>query len=335
MAYGAQGATDPYAADYTEMERRLALRQQAQNRQALESLASQGALTGGARQAREQEVNAGIGELWHSGAQAIESRRFAANEAERQRGWQTGERTGAQEWQTGEGAAQRGWQTGERVGTQEWGTGERLGGEAFTTGERIGSEAAASAMSLQEANQNLTALGAQFGYNQALQTQAESAAVNLQHEVDAGRMTQLEAEQAWQGVQNDLMRTQELTVQGNQITSNQWIATLGATSAMDLQNNGNAFAQAQAEQARQWGIDDRPWELGMWTNDAQLQMLVSGYNFNDDGESGGVPWFVTKGTTGTPGGPPDTSGGGSSPQLVWYLGRRLPIDVARKMGYTG
>jgi len=303
MAYGAQGATDPYAADYTEMERRLALRQQAQNRQALESLASQGALTGGARQAREQEVNAGIGELWHSGAQAIESRRFAANEAETQRTWQTGERTGAEaataSLQQNQIEAQEAMQNNQ-ITQDQWSQLNANEQEQLMAGTNA---RYASNLSAQEAGQTLTQMGAGFGYNQQLQAQAEAAAAAAQQagftqdqwsQLTANQQQTLmqQSDQAQQILMQAGLFGQQTAMQGTDIANQQWLAQFGQAGAMDLQNNANAFSQAQADQARQWGIDDRPWEQQQWLQDAQLQITVSGYHWNDDGESGGAPWFV-------------------------------------------
>lgn len=105
---------------HTELNRRLAKKKQADIRGAHASLASQGALYGGARQEREAEVGRDINETWHQGAQAIEDRAEAARQAQLGRDWQTGERVGTQGWQTGERVDTQGWQTGEREGSQTW-----------------------------------------------------------------------------------------------------------------------------------------------------------------------------------------------------------------------
>lgn len=59
------------------------------------------------------------------------------DEAERNRGWQTGERTDTQAWQSGENLANRNWQTGERVDTQGWQTGEREASQGWQSGENV------------------------------------------------------------------------------------------------------------------------------------------------------------------------------------------------------
>lgn len=356
MAYGAQqGANDSYAADYTEMERRLALREQAQKRQALESLAAQGALTGGARQAREQEVSAGIGELWHSGAQAIESRRFAAGEAEKQRGWQTGERTGSEaataSLQQNQIEATEAMQQNQ-ISQDQWSqlTADEQEKLMAATNARNASDLSkqeagqTSALSSQESGQTLTQMGAGFGYSQTLQTQAEQARSALQAQVDAGQMTLQEAENQWQGVQADLNRQQELTTQGIAIVQEQWMAQFGQEGALALQEHQQVFEDAMADLARKWEIDDRPWDQQLWLEDAQLQMTVAGWNWNDDDLSGGVPAWIAGLETpegvaptalaGTQGVSAGSTAGGTS-QLVWYLGRQMPIEEARQWGYTG
>lgn len=131
------------------------------------------------------------------------------DEAERQRGWQSGERRDTQEYQTGEREATQGWQTGERVATQGWQTGERVGSQNFQQGERVASQGYQTGE--REATQSW-----QTGENRA----QWSAQAQQQRDQNVWQSTENRAQwdaqlqqqmgqNAWQEHQNELNRIQE------------------------------------------------------------------------------------------------------------------------------
>jgi hypothetical protein len=292
----AYSAEDYHKQEYTELDRRMAKKKQSQQRQADELLASTGGgLFGGQRGQMHRQVQQDVDEQWRATAQAIEARRFAAEEADRQRGWQTGERTGSEQHQTGMQQGLFGQQTALQEG-------------------QFGQQTAMSQLGHQ---QTLGQMGAGFGYQQQLQGQAEQAKMELQRLVDSGQMTQLEAQQAYQAWESTGQWGHEAGMQGAQLGYNQWQQTgqwsadaglaemdiaqqqwsamFGQAGAMQLQNSTQAFEQFMASQGRDWELADRDWHNQMWLMDAQLQMAISGYDWDADGPGGGPPYWMFAG----------------------------------------
>ncbi len=134
------------------------------------------------------------------------------DEAERNRGWQTGEREATQGWQTGERVATQGWQTGEREATQGWQTGEREAGQVYQTGERRDTQGWQT--SEREATQ-----GWQTGENraqwaaQAEQQQNQNSWQSSENRAQwDAQLQQQMGQNAWQEHQNELNRIHETTI---------------------------------------------------------------------------------------------------------------------------
>ena len=271
---------------YEDAETRLSTRlgriRREQEQRKREELAAQGAGYGGRRTAAMGQIEREISTLQMQGTEALERNRMAMEESQRGRTWQTGERTGSEAHQMGFQKAGFAGQAG-------------LAEQAF--GHDIGR------------------MGVGFGYQTQLQGQAEKAKMQLQMLVQSGQMTVLEAEQAWQGIQADLARQQETGMQATAIVQEQWTAQFGQDAAMKLQGAAQAFEQFLVQQGRDWELDDREWNSLMWMMDAQLQMLVAGYDWNDDGYIGGAPnWVFEEGEFGpgyAPGEGPMYSGAGA------------------------
>lgn len=315
---------ESYSREYTELDRKLAARKRAAQYEADEELASRGAGQGGARGAAYRGVEQDIGELWHQGAQAIESRRFAAEEAGRQRGWATGERVGSEAHQTNlQGmAAQAAQELQELVNTgqmdlqtanNEWqaiqnelGRGHELDVQGLV-GEQAMEQLEFSGQ------QELATLEAQFGYSTELQSQAELAAYELQQLVQSGQMTMQEAQNEWQSIQNTLQQEHETSQQGAQIAQEQWAAQFGLEAAQDLQNDTQAFEEMMAFLNHDWELESRTWQEAMWGLDAQLQLTLGGWDWNDDGYPGGAPEWVWGGENaeGSPENTPSNTQGAS------------------------
>ena len=263
---------DEYSdARYRELNRQLAKRERSTKRKARESLAGRGALHSGMTSATEREIEGGIGEEFTRGARDIEDRRWRAEQDEIARKWQTGERVGGEQHQTGMQTALFGQQTSERIGTQEWASGES------------------------EAERNV---------RMELQKMADDERYRLQQLVQSGAMELQDAEQEWQAFENGLNRTlewqstsgqwgHEAGMQETGIVQEQWAAEFGAESAMALQDDTQSFEHFMARIGRDWELADRPWQEQMFLMDAQLQMLVAGYDWLTDEYGGGTPsWMV-------------------------------------------
>jgi len=168
-------------------------------------------------------------------------------------------------WRGEQDELARKWQTSERMGSQTWKSGE--------------SEAERTA-------------------RMKLQSMADAERYRLQQLVNSGQMDLQDAEQKWSSFEADLNRQlewettkggwgQELGVQANAIAQEQWGAIFGANSAMALQDDTQGFEEYMAKIGRDWELSDRPWQEQMWLMDAQLQMLVAGYDWLKDEYSGG------------------------------------------------
>ena len=306
---------ESYQRDYTELDRRLAARRQQEGRRADEELASRGAAQGGARADAQRGVEGQINDLWHQGAQAIESRRFSAEEAGRQRDWQTGERLGSEAHQTAlqQMAAAAAAEIQELVNSgqmdlqtanNEWqgiqNDLNRALQEGLTTGgwehetslQTLQGEQALEQLGVQGA-QTLEQMGAQFGYSQTLQSQAEAAAAELQQLVQSGQMDLQTAQNEWQTIQSEMAQAHELTMQANQTALQQWLAQFDSETAMALQNDTQLFEELMANTNREWELENQTWQQSMWLLDAQLQLTLGGWDWNADGIPGGVPdWIV-------------------------------------------
>jgi len=163
-------------------------------------------------------------------------------------------------WRSEQDEISRKWQTGERIGSQEWGS----------------SESAA------ERNVRLE-----------LQKRSDAERYRLQQLVNSGQMDLQEAEQQWTSYENDLNRELEW-----RSTSGQWgheakMQETGLLGALNLQQDAQGFEEYMAKIGRDWELADRPWQEAMWLMDAQLQMLVAGYDWLKDEYEGGTPsWMV-------------------------------------------
>ena len=181
-------------------------------------------------------------------------------------------------WRAEQDEIARTHQTGERVGSQEWASGES------------------------EAERNV---------RMKLQQMADAERFRLQELVNTGQMDLQDADQKWTSYENDLNRQleewttsgqwgHEAGMQAETIAQEQWSAMFGAESAMALQNDTQSFEEFMAGLGRKWELADRPWQEQMWYMDAQLQMLVAGYDWLDDPYSGGMPsWMVATPDEGT------------------------------------
>lgn len=170
---------------HTELNRRLAKRKQADIRGAQASLASQGAMYSGARQERERQVGQDISETWLQGAQQIEDRAESA----RQMGLGREHETTMQEAGFGEAERTRGWQTGEREGSQEFEASEseqernirlKLQQEADAERYRLEQLVQSGAMDLQQADNEW----ASFESDLARELEWRTSENQWKHEVD-------------------------------------------------------------------------------------------------------------------------------------------------------
>ena len=312
-----------YGQRYEDLNRQLGMRERARKRQSGESLASQGSFYSGARQASERQIEGEMDEAFLQGRAAIEDQREAARQAELQRQ----HTLLMQSNMFGENAAQRQWQTGERVGTQSWTTGERVGSQEHQSAlQQMAQQHAAemqqagfsqeeimAALQQQYGLETLGAqhgytmeqMGGQFGFQQQLQAQAEQAKMQLQELVQSGQMDLQTAEQQWQGIQNELSReleqwqssgqwAHEGAMQSATIAQDQWSQQFGANVGYNMLENTQAFEEQMAQMGRDWELADRDWESQMWQLDAQLQLALGGWDWNNDGQSGGMPtWLWT------------------------------------------
>lgn len=253
---------DEYYSDrYRELNTQLAKRERSSKRKGRESLAARGALHSGMTDTTEREIEGQIGDQFTQGARDIEDRRWRAEQDEISRQHQTGEREGSQLFQTGE-----------RIGTQTW-----------------------------QSSENEATRGIQL----ELQKMGDAARYELQQLVQSGQMTLQEAEQEWASYESDLARELEWRTSSGQwgheaemqeyaSGQEQWMAQFGAEAAMDLQMSTQKFEGMMAQMGRAWELADRPWQEQMWLMDAQLQMLVSGYDWMDDEIRGGQPLWMTE-----------------------------------------
>ena len=303
MSYGAKG-TDFHTAEERDLQRRLAAQKAREERKMRDELSKSGVTKGAGVSAGMRRISRDVDELRHEGMQAIAARKFAASEAEKVR-------THA---------------TGERIGSQEFAASESEKGRAHATGERLGSEAATSALSRQESRQRIGEMGAGFTFQQKLQKQAEDAKMELQQLVDDNKLTQDEANRAWQGVQNDLNRQLEewttsgqwehdKAMQDSELAHDEWVKTgqwtheedlkkmdtalsqwtsmFDRETSQQLQDDTQAFDQFMEELGREWELADRDWHERMWLLDAQLQLACSNYDWMHDDVGGGPPsWIV-------------------------------------------
>ena len=291
---------------YTTLSERMGKLQRSQQRKRDESLAAQGAFSGGARTAAHREIEQDVYDQTRQQGMDIENQYQAAAEAARMRDWQTGERTGSEQHQTGMQQGQFGQQTALQQG--------QFGQQTAMQQGQFGQQTAMSELGHE---QTLGQMGAGYGYSQQLQGQAEQAQMALQTLVDQGKMTQLEAQQAYQAWESTGQWGHEAGLQDAQLGYNQWQQTgewsaaaglaemdiaqqqwssmFGQAGAMQLQNSTQGFEQFMASQGRDWELADRDWHNQMWMMDAQLQMAVGGYDWSSDGNPGGAPYWLFTG----------------------------------------
>ena len=305
---------DEYYSDrYRELNTQLAKRERSTKRKSRESLAARGALHSGMTSTTERDIESQIGEEFTAGARDIEDRRWRAEQDDISRRHQTSEREGSQLFASGE-----------RIGTQDW-----------------------------QSEENEATRGIQL----ELQKMADAARYELQQLVQSGQMTLQEAEQKWASYESDLARelewrttegqwTHEMDTQKYATGQEQWMAQFGAQAAMDLQMNTQDFEAMMAQTGRDWELADRPWQEQMWLLDAQLQMLVSGHDWLNDGVTGGPPnWMFGResedGTLDTsytynlndPGAPPDQSVPPYEEYLAWLEQQGIPASESTYAGY--
>jgi len=299
---------DEYYGDrYRELNTQLAKRERSTKRKSRESLAARGALHSGMTSTTERAIEGQIGEEFTAGARDIEDRRWRAGQDQIARQHQTSEREGSQLFQTGEREGSQLFATGEREGTQSWQSGEN------------------------EATR---------GIQLELQKMSDAARYELQQLVQSGQMTLQEAEQKWASYESDLARELEWRTSEGQWQheadrqkyasgQEQWMAQFGAEAAMSLQMNANNFDAMMAHMGRDWELADRSWEEQMFLMDAQLQMLVSGYDWTDDDIVGGQPLWMTEGYNEKEGfnlGYGSGSGSGSATGDDWWAVRNTPYE---------
>ena len=324
---------DYYGDRYTELNRQLGMRERSRKRQSRESAASRGTIYSGHTETQERDIEAQSGEEFRAGARDIEDRRWRASQDEIARQHQTSEREGTQGWQTGEREGSQLFQTGEREGTQSWQSGEN------------------------EATRQIQL---------ELQKMSDAARFELQQLVISGEMTLQEAEQKWTSYESNLARElewrtsegqweHEMETQKYATGQEQWMAQFGAQAAMDLQMNTQDFEAMMAQTGRDWELADRPWQEQMWLMDAQLQMIVSGYDWLNDERAGGppdwmfqdaydaegnlMPWYSTHHGEGGTGGL--DMGGGDTPYgtawadyVAWLALQGLPPESGTPEGFT-
>ncbi len=194
----------------------------------------------------------------YSGHTAAQARDIEAQTGEE---WHAGARDiEDRRWRGEQDELARKWQTSERMGSQEWKSGE--------------SEAERTA-------------------RMKLQSMADAERYRLQQLVNSGQMDLQEAEQKWSSFEADLNRQLEWETTKGGWEQEQWGAIFGANSAMALQNDTQGFEEYMAKIGRDWELSDRTWEEQMFLMDAQLQMLVAGYDWLTDEYGGGTPsWMV-------------------------------------------
>ena len=282
---------DEYYSDrYRELNRQLSKRERSTKRKSRESLAARGALHSGMTGATEREIEGQIGEEFTRGARDIEDRRWRSSQDEIARQHQLE----LQKRGFGEAGRTREWQTGERTGSEAWRTGEREDTQLFTTGERTGTQEWQSGESEAERNVRMK-----------LQQMSDAERYRLQQLVQSGAMELQDAEQQWTSFENNLNRIlewestsgqwgHEAGMQETGIVQEQWSAMFGADTAAKLQDDTQSFEEFMANLGRDWELSDRPWQEQMFLMDAQLQMVVAGYDWLEDQymNTGYPAWMV-------------------------------------------
>jgi hypothetical protein len=255
---------------------------------------------------------------------------WQGSQNELQRLWQTGERTGAEAATAALSAQEAGQAL--TAQTQAEQMQQRLQQQAEEAAAALQAQIQKGQMTQQEAEQawlevqnqlnreqelfmqnlqaqNTSALSAQEAAQAlAAQTQAEAAASGLSAQ-QAEQMSGLSAQEAAQALAAQTQSEAAAAgLQANQIAADQWETQFGADTAMALQNDTQAFEQGMAVQEHDWELANQAWQEQMWGLDAQLQLSLGGWDWNEDGLAGGAPAWIT-GDYGSGGGIP---GGGAA-----------------------
>ena len=230
---------------YTELERRLGKRRKSQERRARESLAAQGSLYSGARQAREREVQQDIDESWHQGAQSIEDRSESARQAQLGRDWGTSERQDTQ-----------GWQSTERIGSQDWQG--QMQTQAETAQRSLASDKAY--------------------YQSYLQDQIQAGRLTEQQAAQEFQAYSMQADQQFEYSQ---MMSQQGYGYGMQNLQGEWDAygqTLGFQNQAGLMGMQQGFdwQMSQSDQYFRQGLAEYGWEIEQVQNEWRIQLQKLG-----------------------------------------------------------
>lgn len=180
------------------------------------------------------------------------------DEADVNRGWQTGEREATQGWQSGENLANRNWQTGERQDTQGWQTGEREATQGWQTGERLGQQGWQSGENATQRGwqSGERVAGEQFQRGERIDTQGWQTGERIgQQGWQTGerlgqqgfQQGEREASQTWQGAENQMGRALQTSERLGQELFQSGQQELARSHDLNVQSINQSFDAAQRD----------------------------------------------------------------------------------------